>query len=107
MRFGWGAERIPELGVNRVALLVSEIMREPYSHSNAAVSGWSFVPSPVDVLFRNWVDVTAQMNKKKNGAPVKPVERPWEQGGAPLWRAPDPNRDERRQKLRARLGLNY
>jgi hypothetical protein len=65
------------------------------------------VPSPVDVLFRNWVDVTAQMNKKKNGAPVKPVERPWEQGGAPLWRAPDPNRDERRQKLRARLGLNY
>jgi hypothetical protein len=106
-RFGWGVEQIPLLGVNRVAGLVDEVMRDPYSHSIAAVAGWSFVPSPQDVSFRNWVDVTAQMNKKKNAAPVKPVERPWEQGARPVWRAPDPNRDVRRKKLRARLGLNY
>lgn len=106
-RFGWGVERIPQLGVNRAAGLVDEIMRDPYSHSNAAVAGWSFVPAPADVLLRNWVDVTAQMNKKKNAAPIKPVPRPWESGVRPVWRAPDPNRDERRSKLRARLGLNY
>lgn len=106
-RFGWGADRVRELGVNRVAGLVDEILRDPYSHSNAALAGWSFVPDPADVLFRNWVDVTAQMHKKKNAAPVKPVERPWEQGRRPVWRAPDPLRDERRARLRSRLGLNY
>lgn len=106
-RFGWGPERVTELGVNRVAALVGEIIRDPYSHSNAAVAGWSYVPSPTDVLFRNWVDVTAQMHRKKNAAPVKPVERPWEQGRRPVWRAPDPQQETRRAKLRARLGLNY
>lgn len=106
-RFGWGTERISELGVNRVAGLVAEIMRDPYSHSCASVAGWAFVPSPADVLFLNWVDVTAQMHHSKGKVRPKPVARPWEQGGRPVWRAPDPGRDERRARLRARLGLSY
>lgn len=106
-RFGWGTERIPELGMNCAAGLVAEVMRDPYSHLNAAVAGWSFVPNPADAQFLNWVDATASMHHQPGKVKPSPVKRPWEQGARPVWRAPDPGREERRSALRARLGLNY
>lgn len=94
------------MGGNRAAGLVAELLRDPYSHCSAAASGWSYVPDPTDVMFRNWVDATAMMHHQPGKVRPRPVERPWESGHAPAWRAPDPAKEQRRARLRERLGLN-
>lgn len=95
------------MGWNVAAGLVAELLRDPYSHTNAAAAGWAFVPHPVDVFFRNWVDVQAQMNHGKGKVPPKPVERPWEKSArvGPRSSVPDPERAVRRAALKERLGL--
>lgn len=107
MRFGWGADRIfrGDVAWNLAAALVGEVLREPYSHSTAALRGWAFVPDPVDVLFADWVDATAQMHHQKGKVRPAPVMRPWEQArrDRPVV---SPGSSERRAKLRERLGLN-
>lgn len=93
---------------NTVAGIVAEILRDPYSHLTAAVNGWSFVPSPMDVFFLNWVDAQASMHHQKGKVKPAPVKRPWEQAHRPRPTvvADDPERSMRRAALAERLGLN-
>lgn len=88
--------------------LADGFLRDPYSHSTAAVNGWAFVPAPEDASFLNWVDATAQMHHRPGKVKPQPMKRPWEHGQRPKTVvAVDPGRDERRAKLRDRLGLKF
>lgn len=87
-------------------MLAGEILREPYSHSTAAMRGWAFVPSPEDVNFANWVDARAQMAWTPKRPRPTPVARPWEQKQDARVSIPDPGRTARRNRLRERLGLS-
>lgn len=93
---------------NTAAGIVAEILRDPYSHLTAAVNGWSFVPSPSDVLLLNWVDAQAEMHHQKGTVRPAPVKRPWEHGQRERVTAvtADPERPARRAALAERLGLN-
>lgn len=92
---------------NKAWRIVSEILRDPYAHSVAALQGWGYVPHPSDVLFLNWVDATAMMHHKKGTVQPKPARRPWQetQRDRPK-QLPDPERPQRRAALRERLGLS-
>lgn len=106
-RYGWGADEILRgaRGWNLAAMLVGEIVRDPYSHLSAAINGWSYVPNPIDVFFLNWIDAQAQMHHQSGKVQPKPARRPWEHGGAAKQSPPDPSSTVRRQALRERLGL--
>ena len=85
-------------------MLVSRILREPYSHCNAVLQGWSFVPAPEDVNFANWVDARAQMAWTPKRPRPTPMDRPWVKSSSefrPVRRV-DP---EAKARLRERLGL--
>lgn len=87
-------------------MLADEIMRDPYSHTHAAVVGYSYVPAPEDVSFLNWVDARANMAWQPGKVRPQPAERPWHNG--PRQKAParhDPHRAERRAALNKRLGI--
>lgn len=93
---------------NKAYRVVSEILRDPYSHSLASLNGWGYVPHPVDVAFLNWVDATAQMHHQKGKVAPRPAKRPWEESARDRPKsAPDPDRPARRAALRERLGLAY
>lgn len=87
--------------------LAAGLLRDPYSHSAAAVAGFAYVPAPADVQFYNWVDATAQMHHQSGKVRPRPVDRPW-MATAPSQRAPvfDAGRVERRKALQERLGLS-
>lgn len=106
-RYGWGGDEIVRgvRGWNLAAMLVGEILRDPYSHLAAAVHGFGYVPDPVDALFFNWVDAQAQMHHQSGKVPPKPSVRPWTVVQESSEVVPDPGRDDRRAALRERLGL--
>lgn len=107
-RFGWGADRIVNGACpwNLAVMLVGQILLDPYSHSTAALRGWAFVPNPVDVMFADWVDATAQMHHQKGKVRPQPVKRPWEQQQRVRDLRSPAEREAQRAKLRERLGLN-
>lgn len=92
-------------GWNLAAMLVGEIVRDPYSHLSAAVNEYAYVPAPEDVSFLNWVDAQAQMHHQSGKVPPKPAERPWMVKQVRRDVLPDPGREARRAALRDRLGL--
>lgn len=86
-------------------MLVAELLRDPYSHLQASVAGWGYVPDPVDVFFFNWVDAVAQMRHQPGKVRPRPLERPWMTASTREVPPPDPGRWERRAELMGRLGL--
>ncbi len=106
-RYGWGADDIVRgvRGWNLAAMLVGELVRDPYSHLTASLNGWSFVPDPMDAFYLNWIDAQAQMHHRSGQVHPTPVRRPWEHGGEAERSAPDPDSSDRRKALRDRLGL--
>lgn len=106
-RYGWCADEIlsGERGWNRAAMLVNQMVLEPYSHLTASMAGYAYVPHPMDAFFYDWVDAQALMHHKAGKVHPKPVERPWTRKDAHREVVPDPGRAERRGALMARLGL--
>lgn len=109
MRFGWGVDRVlsGDVAWNLAWMLVSEILRDPYSHVVASVAGWSYVPNPADVQFLNWIDAMAAMNHQPGKVRQPPVRRGWETGMRDAPAAPKVENLQRRSALKDRLGLKY
>lgn len=107
-RVGWGFEelRSGRRGWREVWWIVSEILRDPYSHIQHSLAGSRFVPTPTDVGFFNWLDARQQMARGKGQIAPPPVERPWV-GVREYTPRADPDRARRRAFLRERLGLNF
>lgn len=105
-RFNCGFDELLRSGWNRAWWLVSELMLDPYSHTNAAISGWGFVPSPSDVQFYNWVDAYRMMHTIKGQVKPQPVKRPWEAVARKRqMKAPTAQDMELRNRLKERLGV--
>lgn len=83
---------------------ISEILRDPSSHTVAAVHGHRYVPSPAEIAA--WDIHEREMNAQRaRGATYKRFPRPWA-GKAPTYVAPSetemtPDREERRSRLAA------
>lgn len=93
--------------------LTGELMRDPTSHTAAAVSGWAYVPPPESVaaywLLEGWINA----QRKPNSIPTT-IARPWIAAGAAAAQPEYPNDPpkpvdaealERRRKLARRYGL--
>ncbi|MDF2045153.1 hypothetical protein P2P98_03185 [Microbacterium sp. Kw_RZR3] len=80
---------------------VAEILRDPSSHTVAAVQGHKYVPSPAEIAA--WDIHEREMNaQRQKGALYQRFPRPWA-GKPPTYSQPDqqmtPEREARRAKL--------
>jgi len=110
VRFGWPLRALgAELWWNEAWDLTFELLRDPWSHLNASLANFRYVPSPVDAAFFNWVDAYQVMNRGKGKVRPPALPRPWAPTGAApdatRARVVDPERAERRARLADRLGL--
>lgn len=95
-----------DLSWNDAVALTRELIRDPYSHSFAALAGYEFVPAPEDVQFYNWVDATAQMNHRSGKVAPTPAKRPWVGTGVSKVGPVTEDSRERRRRLAERLGVS-
>jgi len=89
--------------------LTSGLLRDPWSHTGAALAGWAYVPDPVEAATLNLVDAYRLMNHAKGKVRPSPLPRPWattrKASDPTRVRVPDPERATRRARLAERLGV--
>ena len=64
-----------------------------------------FVPSETDVLFANWLDAQAFMNRSKGQPKPKPVDRPWLKKLPKKAKVLSASDIEARHRLKEKLGI--
>lgn len=80
---------------------VSELLRDPRTHTYAAIQGWSYVPSAAEVAGMDQIEMWANAKRARNTVPIR-LDRPWETRRRDVEegpRTPDPQRAERRARL--------
>lgn len=77
-RFGFGLSRFlsREMSWREAWVLTSEILRDPDSHTAAAIAGWAFVPGSVQRVGTDVFEAYINANRGKNTTPFR-AQRPW------------------------------
>lgn len=98
---------LPTSSWNETWELVRPLLSDPYSHVAADALGWTRPPHAVEESTLTLFDLYRQVNRKKNAAAIKPIDRPWRtpRNGPSRQARSDAEKAAGRSKLMDRLGM--